>query len=379
MTNMDADEGIKERFDRSLRIVEAPPGRVDRVILRGRKLRLRSRVGRGALALLAIAAVAGPLILLSPLGDHPGDSTDLGSSRLVLGARLQLAPGITDVAVGNGGVWVTGGSGVTRIDPATDQVLARIPIPGTGDHSRIAIGEGSVWVTAPELGDDGSRGNLVRIDPATSEIEAMFHIGGPITGLGIGGGSIWVTIPDIGPGSLLRVDPATGDVLHRVQVGVSPGSPVYAYGFVWVASTDSVKKIDPVTASVVDRFSVPNVQTPGDGSLWGVGDDSVIRFDPVSGEVEATIPIPRAIGLSFDRSTVWVLVAPRSSDPTLFYPVKGTAAVQRIDPTTNRVIGEPHVLDDLQPTALSAEDHGVWVADYDSGAVTEIAVLPPAA
>ena len=195
---MHADEDIKKRLHRSLRIVEPPPSRVDAVILRGRRLRLRSRVGRGALALVAIAAVAGPLTLLSPLGDDPEGGTGLEPGRSVVEAQLRLEPGITDVAVGAEGVWVTGASGVTRIDPAMNQVLARIPVPGTGDHSKIAIGEGSVWVTAPELRADGSRGNLVRIDPATSEIEATFHIGGPITGLGIGGGSVWVTIPGTG-------------------------------------------------------------------------------------------------------------------------------------------------------------------------------------
>jgi streptogramin lyase len=380
MTNMHADEDIKYRLDRSLRIVEPPPSRVEAVILRGRRLRLRSRVGRGALVLVAIAGVAGPLTLLSPLGDHPGDGTDLEPGRLVMEAQLRLTPGITDVSVGAGGVWVTGSSGVTRIDLATNQVLASIPVPGTGDHSRIAIGEGWVWVTAPELRDDGSRGNLVRIDPATSGIEATFHIGGPITGLGIGGGSVWVTIPGNGPGGLLQIDPTTGEVLQRVQVEASPGPPVYAYGFVWVASTDSVTKIDPVTATVVGELSVPNVQASGDGSLWGVGDDaSVVRVDPASGKVQATIPIPRAIAVSVDGPTVWVLVAPRSSNPTLFYPVRGTAAVERIDPATNAVIGEPLPLMDLQPLALSSGDGKVWIADFDQGVVTRIAVLPPTA
>jgi streptogramin lyase len=379
MTNMHADEDIKNRLDRSLRIVEPPPYRVDAVILRGRRLRLRSRVGRGALALVAIAAVAGPLTLLSPLGDHPEDGTGLEPGRSVVEAQLRLDPGITDIAVGTEGVWVTGGSGVTRIDPATNQVLARIPVPGTGDHSRIAIGEGSVWVTAPELRGDGSRGNLVRIDPATSEIEATFHIGGPITGLGIGGGSVWVTIPGIGPGRLLAIDPATGEVLHRLRVGESPGSPVYGYGFMWVDSTDSLTKIDPVTGSVVDELPGPNVESSGDGSLWGVGDDSVIRFDPVSGRIQATVSVPRAAGVSVDGTTVWVLVFPRSSDPALFYPIKGTAAIERIDPATNAVIGEPLPLMDLQPLALSSGDGEVWVADFDQGVVTRIAVLPPTA
>lgn len=376
---MHADKEIKNRLDRSLRIVEPPPSRVDAVILRGRRLRLLSRMGRGALALVAIAAVAGPLTLLSPLGDHPEDGSGLEPGRSVVEAQLRLDPGLTDVAVGTEGVWVTGGQGVTRIDPATNQVLARIPVPGTGDHSRIAIGEGSVWVTAPELRGDGSRGNLVRINPATSEVEATFHIGGPITGLGIGGGSVWVTIPGIGPGRLLAVDPATGEVLHRLRVGESPASPVYGYGFMWVHSTDSLTKIDPSTGSVVDELSGPNVESSGVGSLWGVGDDSVIRFDPVSGKIQATVPVPRAAAVSVDGTTVWVLVIPRSSDPALFYPIKGTAAIERIDPATNAVIGDPLPLMDLQPLALSSGDGRVWVADFDQGVVTRIAVLPSTA
>jgi streptogramin lyase len=328
------------------------------------------------LALVAIAAVAGPLTLLSPLGDHPEDGTGLEPGRLVVETQLRLDPGITDVAVGAEGVWVTGGGGVTRIDPATNQVLAQIPVSGTGDRSRLAIGEGSVWVTAPELRDDGSIGNLVRIDPATNEIEATFHIGGPITGLGIGGGSVWVTIPGIGPGHLLAIDPATGEVLHRLRVGESPGSPVYGYGFMWVDSTDSLTKVDPVTGSVIDELPGPNVESSGDGSLWGVDDDSVIRFDPDAGTIEATVAIPRAAAVSVEGGTVWVLVFPRSSDPALFYPVRGTAAVERIDPATNELIGEPLPLDDLQPIGISADGDRLWVADFDSGSLTRIAIGP---
>jgi DNA-binding beta-propeller fold protein YncE len=376
MTNMHSDENIKNRLDRSLRIVEPPPSRVDAVIARGRRLRLRSRAGRGTLALVAIAAVAGPLTLLYPLGDHPEDRTGLEPGRLVVETQLRLDPGITDVAVGAEGVWVTGGGGVTRIDPATNQVLAQIPVSGAGDRSRIAIGEGSVWVTAPELRDDGSRGNLVRIDPATNEIEETFHIGGPITGVGIGGGSVWVTIPGIGPGHLLAIDPATGEVLHRLRVGESPGSPVYGYGFMWVDSTDSLTKVDPVTGSVIDELPGPNVESSGDGSLWGVDDDSVIRFDPDAGTIEATVAIPRAAAVSMEGGTVWVLVFPRSSDPALFYPVRGTAAVERIDPATNELVGEPLPLDDLQPIGISADGDRLWVADFNSGSLTRIVIRP---
>jgi DNA-binding beta-propeller fold protein YncE len=315
--------------------------------------------------------VGAPLLLLAPLGDS-GNETGTEPEALTLEAEIQLEPGLTDVAVGSGSVWVTGATGVVEVDAATNRVLARIPVAGTGDQSRIAIGEGVVWVTAPELRDDGSRGNLVRIDPSTAEIDATYQIGDTITGVATGGGSVWLTIAGNGPGELLRIDRSTGGTLGRVRVVESPSSPVYAEGFVWVPGPDLVTKVDPATMKVVDEFAVPNLRASGAGSLWGVGNDAVLRVDPGSGEITATIPAPRAVAVSVDGSTVWVLVEARSSDPVLFEPIPGTAAVARIDPATNEVIGEPLRLAGLQLIALSGDAGDVWVADYDSGTLTKI-------
>lgn len=342
-----------------------------------RRTTRNDRMRRATIAVFSMSVAAfAILFVIRAFETSPPSRSIEEVGDLVVEAKIPLDPGITDVGVGGGSVWVAGSSGVTRVDAETNRVLARIPVPGTGDHSRVTIGEGSVWITAPELRDDGSRGNLVRIDPATNEIEATFEIGGPITGLGVGGGSVWVTIPGIGPGSLLRIDPATGRVLDRVQVGGSPGSPVYGYGFVWVAGTDLLTKIDPATATVVDELSIPDVQASGVASLWGVGPDSVVRFDPESGQVEATVSLPRAAAVSVDAEMVWVLASPRSSDPTLFYPIRGTAVVQRIDPATNALVGESLHLDDLQPIAMSADSGRLWVADFDSGFITRIAIRP---
>jgi DNA-binding beta-propeller fold protein YncE len=116
------------------------------------------------------------------------------------------------------------------------------------------------------------------------------------------------------------------------------------------------------------------VQAVGDGSLWGSAGDSVLRIDPDSGSVQATIPIARAQTVAFDGSTVWVLVSPRSSDPVLFEPIAGTASVVRIDPATDRVLGEPVTLEDLQPIAMAADDQGAWVADYYDGILSRVEV-----
>jgi glutamine cyclotransferase len=376
---MRVDEDIRSRLERSLRIVEAPATRVESVIRRARSLRRRHRAAALIVVVVGIVTLVVPLVVLWPLGRDEvadvGPATEPG--RLVVSVRVPIAPGITDVATGFASVWVTGSNGVTRVDPGSATVIAHIPVSGTGDHSGIAVGEGSVWVTAPELRPDGSRGNLVRIDPDTNEITATIHIGGPIQYLAVGSGSVWVTLPDAGRSTVFRVDPGSDRVIGSIPVADASGPIVIGEGSVWVTRPwvgGSVTEIDPATGRVVDTLDVPSVQAVGDGSLWGSTGDSVLRIDPDSGSVQATIPIPRAQTVAFDGSKVWVLVSPRSSDPELFYPIAGTAGVVRIDPATDRVLGEPVALEDLQPIAMAADDRGAWVADYYDGILSRIAV-----
>ena len=376
-----SDQDLRQRLVRSVGSVDAPPPRSDEVIRRGKDLRVRYRIVGVAVAIGMVVAIVLPLALLWPLG---GDSrkTDIGDreDRSIVGGRVALEPGITDAVFADGSVWVVGaGGGVTRIDAVTDRILARIDVPGTGDYGQIAFGEGSVWVTAPDLRGDGSRGNLVRIDPSKNEVVSTIHVGGPISGLGIGGGWVWVTRPEVGPGTLFRIDPEMDRVVDDHPVGASPGRPVYAGGYVWVPSTDagsSNSKVDPGSGRVVDEVSGPPVMASGDGSLWAVGGDSVFRLDPVTGATQATIPLERASQVALDGSTVWVVVMPRSSDPELFLPISGTAAVTRIDTATNAIVGEPLSLDDLQPLALAARDARAWVGDFDGGTLTRVVLVP---
>jgi hypothetical protein len=373
---MAVEQEIRDRLARSLRGIETPRAAVDPVIRRARSLRRRRRTVGVLIAALCAVALVAPLALLWPLGErHEESVTATQPSRLVVSARIPIARGLTDVATGFGGVWVAGGEGVAHVDPATGEVVADIRVPGTGDYGRIAVGQGSVWVTAPELRPDGSRGNLVRIDPATDEVTATMNIGGPIQGLAVGDGSVWVTVPDDVASTVYRVDPSTERVADSIRVSVAAGSVLLAEGSVWVNhewAGGSVDRIDPATGDVVDELDVPNVQAAGAGSLWGASGEAVIRIDPESGDVLARIPLPRAQQVAFDGSTVWVLVSPRSNDPELFEPIAGTAAVVRIDPATDRQIGDPVALDDLQPLALTADEHRAWVVDYFDGFLSRI-------
>jgi len=127
---------------------------------------------------------------------------------------------------------------------------------------------------------------------------------------------------------------------------------------------------------VSDNALVVGAIAVGDGSLWAASGDSLVRLDRTTDRVLASVRIPRAQGIAIGAGEVWVLTAPRSSSPTLFYPIKHTAALWEVDPTSNRIIGKPVSLGALQPIAVAASQENVWVADYSGATVTRLRLDP---
>ena len=121
---MAIDREIRDQLERSLRGIEPPPSAVDPVLRRARSLRRRHRTMGALIAAVCTVALVVPLALLWPLGvQDDGSETEPATepSRLVVSARIAVAPGLTDVVTGFGGVWVTGAEGVARVDPATNR------------------------------------------------------------------------------------------------------------------------------------------------------------------------------------------------------------------------------------------------------------------
>jgi streptogramin lyase len=342
--------------------------RLARVLKPVKGRRLRWYAGAGAVTLLVLLSAGLPLaMLLGPGGPTAHSVSRPGrlSLRAVPGASIPIASGAVDVAVGEGAVWVSGFGRMTRLDPNTDHVSATVETPGTEDFSRIAVALGAVWVTA-----DGGR--LYRIDPTTNRIVARILVGGPILGVEAGGGYVWVTRPTEGVGELIRVDPARNRVTGApIKVGAGPVAAVYGFGALWVTNTSppSVVRVDPST-STVSTMGFTGAIAAGHGSLWVAREDTVVRADPKTGRLTATVRVPRAQEVAVGHGRVWVLASPRSSSPTLFYPVKNTARLWEIDPKDNHIVGRPLRLDALQPIALAVGGRAVWVADYNSGTVT---------
>lgn len=350
---------------------EVAAGAEAEALIREARLRQRRRyLVTGLAVAAAVAAVAGGLMAAggpegpgrpprAPAAQVPAAPPPI--VRPVRVAPTRVPAGAVDVAVGDGAVWVSGFGAVSRLDPVTDRVTARITTPGTDDFSQIAEAKGSIWVT-------GDRGTVYRIDPVTNRVVATIHLGGIVKGIAVGAGRVWVARTD-GTGELVRIDPQTNEVAGpAIKVGPDPAEVTYGLGAVWVNDESTywpyVMRVDPATGRV-SRVPVAGYGlTVGYGSLWAVWNGSLTRFDPAAGKVVATIHVPRALRIAIGAGEVWVLGYPRSRSPARFEPVKHTAALWEVDPRANRITGKAHRFDAQEPIAITASNRSAWIADY---------------
>jgi virginiamycin B lyase len=117
-------------------------------------------------------------------------------------ASIPVGRGPRFEAVGLGAVWVLNqvDGTVTRIDPATNTAAATIQAELTGDGGCIAVGEGAVWVTMPNV-------PVSRIDPATNQVSDRYTgDGGDCISAGLG--SVWLSNHQFG--DVWRIRPTAG-------------------------------------------------------------------------------------------------------------------------------------------------------------------------
>lgn len=170
--------------------------------------------------------------------------------------EARIATGLADptgelsIAVGAGSVWILSDSGgvLSRIDPVTNRVIARIRVAA---HSYAAVfGFGAVWITTTT-----GTGSVQRIDPRTNRVVATIPVGPLPRFLAAGQGGVWTL--NQGDGTVSRIDPATNRLTATIDVGVPGGGGDIAAGGgqVWVRATKTLLSvIDPTTNTVVRRY-----------------------------------------------------------------------------------------------------------------------------
>ncbi len=242
-------------------------------------------------------ALAGTLVLVQAFNGapiqprpHPAPATQASVPSHIephLSGVVPVAGGadfLGSSAVGDGSLWVEtlpttgdGAGAIARIDPSSGHREAEIPLP-SGLTTGLVFGYGSLWV---EIDANGTA-ELQRIDPATNAIVATIPVGGGRGGLRSAmvadptGLWVWST-DESGARVLLRVDPSDNTVAGSIPLGPAPhwgnfgdGELVSAQGWLWALDWNGdLIKIDPRTRSVLDTFPIGGYgMAAGGGNLW---------------------------------------------------------------------------------------------------------------
>jgi virginiamycin B lyase len=184
----------------------------------------------------SITAGAGSIWIVT---DSKGTLARIDPATNTIVAEVYLAPGSYGLTYGEDALWVTSSERnlVTRVDPRTNLIVETI---GVGKTPRfIAAGGGAVW--ALNQGD----GSVSRIDPATNKVVATIEVGVPGGGgdIAVGEGSVWVTAFEY---PLSRIDPATNTVVQQFT-GKGGDAVRVGLGSVWLSNLEAgnVWRIDP--------------------------------------------------------------------------------------------------------------------------------------
>lgn len=103
-------------------------------------------------------------------------------------------------------------SRIDKIDPATGEVVASIPAPGSGSDSGLTWAEGSLWV-----GQYRDR-KIHQVDPATGAVIRTIESTRFVTGVTWVDGELWHGTWEGDESDIRRIDPVSGAVLERLEM-----------------------------------------------------------------------------------------------------------------------------------------------------------------
>ena len=322
------------------------------------------------------------LVGLTVVGLLAGCATPTVTTTLHVGSS-HVGSSPYDAAIDQtGNLWVTDRTDGTlwRIDAATNRVEEGVPLSlsGRADPVSIAFGDGSLWVAANASDGSGQSASawLLRIDPGSGKQVAAIPIGvGP--SVAFGAGAVWATSlggnPDTSQLNLVRIDPTSNRVVATIPV-VCPCSVAADETAVWVAGPGSVMRIDPATNRKVAEVGLPpEVNMPevavGAGAIWvaywgfpirgGALTGHLVRIDPATNRIVADIPVRGANGLAVGVDTVWIATG---------------RSVVRVDARSNAVVSQ--VMESLAVgvDGVAVDEHTVWAwSTTGSDAVWRIA------
>jgi streptogramin lyase len=259
-----------------------------------------------------------------------------------------------------------GRDSIVRVDPATNQVLARIPA-GPGIRA-VSTGGGAVWAA------DASGSSILRLDPASHAVRRSPAHGAPSDVAAAGAHAVVANGVD---GTVAVFDTASGGFEGVVQLGgfgYAPASVASDGRWAWVLSGRRFVRVDLLTLTVSATGSLPvdpddevhgdlfaEGVAVGEGSVRVSGDvlnPTLWRIDPARPGAAEAIELPAGpVAVAVGNGSVWV--ANQLDD-----------SVTRVDARTG-VVG-PTIAVGREPVALAVGDDAVWVANRLDATVSRI-------
>jgi len=191
------------------------------------------------------------------------------------------------LAAGFGSIWVPscGDKTLGRIDPATNTLIATLPIPPAESEGGIAVSEDAVWLVTD------AAGKLSRIDPKTNTVAALIDVPAGSASVVYGDGAVWVTTP--AANMLTRVDAKTNKVTDSIPVGKGPRFETFGAGAIWTLNQGdgTITRVDVKTRKVAATIEAGLVGTGGEigfglGHVWAtLFQIPITEVDPASNTV----------------------------------------------------------------------------------------------
>jgi peptide/nickel transport system substrate-binding protein len=231
---------------------------------------------------------------------------------------LPWIPG--DVAIGGGVVWVVqdGGDMVLEFRPGTGLPVGQLKIrgdPSGANADGVAYARGSLWL---------SRGNsVVRVDPRSGRV--LHRVPAPSRYLLSADGAIWAGEP--GSGQIWKIDPVANKVAHQQKLhgwlsalavgGGSLWATVVPAGVVFKLSADDLGFQASLPAG-----TDPESASFGGGQLWlaNTASSAVSLLDDISGRRRELRSPARPTTAVYHDGLIWAAAAPV---PTPLPPING--------------------------------------------------------
>ena len=230
-------------------------------------------------------------------------------------------------------LWVMTDTGAVAIDPTTNSVKRRIPLPISADGYTLDASNGTVWIS------DYDEQAVYRYDARTGQRLASIAL--PYADcVAVAAGAVWAC--DHHEGAVVRIDTKTNTVVKTIIVGSrgsdGPGQIAAAGGSLWVVvgNDAAIVRIDPKTNSIVKTIHTyadePLSITVSPDQIWAVVDDGsgLALVDPADQKPPRTTQFNGVSTAVVVDGIPWAGFLASSSDTA--------GALIAIDPASGRVI-----------------------------------------